>query len=107
MSDKCRPLRTSDLSIVMQANPEEEDDPYRQEYLKGEAEDWAQVLSTDVSVSTKLGNYENCLKTKEWTPLEPGIVEEKTYCKEVGNLVLAKGVAGESGQSELVKVKKK
>jgi len=93
--DKAKP------GIVMQVDPEEEDDPYRQEYLKGEAEDWAQVINTDVSVKTKLGKYEDCIKTKEWTPLEPGIVEQKTYCKEVGNLVLAKGVAGESGQTKL------
>jgi hypothetical protein len=96
--DKAKP------GIVMQADPEEEDDPYRQEYLKGEAEDWAQVIDTDVSVKTKLGKYEDCIKTKEWTPLEPGIVEEKTYCKEVGNLVKAEGVAGESGQTVLTSV---
>jgi len=96
--DKAKP------GIVMQADPEEEDDPYRQEYLKGEAEDWAQVIDTDVSVKTKLGRYEDCIKTKEWTPLEPGIVEQKTYCKEVGNLVKAKGVAGESGQTTLTAI---
>jgi len=96
--DKAKP------GIVMQADPVEEDDPYRQEYLKGEAEDWAQVISTNVSVKTKLGKYEDCIKTKEWTPLEPGIVEEKTYCKEVGNLVKAEGVAGESGQTVLTSV---
>jgi len=96
--DKAKP------GIVMQAEPEEEDDPYRQEYLKGEAEDWAQVISTDVSVRTPAGRYEDCIKTKEWTPLEPGIVEEKTYCKEVGNLVKAEGVAGESGGIELTSV---
>jgi len=92
--------------IIMEANPEV-GDVYRQEYLKGEAEDQAEVLSTTASVTTKLGSFKDCLQTKDFTRLEPGIVENKFYCKEVRNLVLSKGVAGESGQSELVKVKKK
>jgi hypothetical protein len=90
--------------IIMKANPHAKD-AYRQEYLKGEAEDMGEVLGLSDSVSIDLGNYQNCLKIKDWTPLEPGVVEHKFYSKEVGNLILEKKVAGESGQIELIEFK--
>ena len=65
--------------IVMLANPE----PglrYQQEYLEDEAEDWGAVLRLNASVSIDLGEFSNCLVTKEWTPLEPGEIEHKYYC---------------------------
>jgi len=64
-----------------------------------------QVLSIDESVSIGLGSYENCLQTKDWTPLEPEVIEHKFHCREVGNVVLEQKVAGESGQIEIIEVK--
>lgn len=61
---------------------------YRQEYLDGEAEDEAEVISLTEKVKIGLGTYTNCLKTKDTTPLEPDVVEYKYYCKQVGGLVL-------------------
>ncbi len=90
--------------IVMKANAQV-GDAYRQEFLKGEAEDMGEILSITESVSIGLGNYDSCLKTKDWTPLEPDVVENKFYCKELGNVVLEKKVAGESGQIELIEVR--
>ncbi|MFN8487480.1 MAG: hypothetical protein U0350_07805 [Caldilineaceae bacterium] len=92
--------------IIMEANPRV-GDKYRQEYLKGQAEDQAKVLSTTASVKTKFGNFTNCVETRDWTRLEPGIVEHKYYCKEVGNLAFEKSVAGESDQLELVDMQMK
>lgn len=90
--------------IVMKAQPRI-GDTYRQEYLKGEAEGMAEVLATDKPTSTRLGQYQRCLQIKEWAPDEASIVEHKFYCAEVGNLVLAQKVKGESGQVELVEIK--
>ncbi len=87
--------------IIMEGNPQV-GDAYRQEFLKGEAEDMGQVLGLSDSVSIALGNYQNCLKIKDWTPLEPNVAEHKFYSKEIGNLILEKKVAGESGQMELI-----
>ena len=87
--------------IVMKANPQV-GDAYRQEFLKGEAEDMGQVLSLNEVVSIDLGSYENCLQTKDWNPLEPEVVEHKFYSKEVGNLILERKVAGESGEMKLI-----
>lgn len=63
-------------------------DIYRQEYYKGQAEDMAEVLSLGESVIVPLGNFSDCLKTRDYTPLEPSVNEYKYYCPEVGGLVL-------------------
>ena len=78
--------------IVMEANPAV-GDVYRQEYYKGHAEDMAGVLKTGGSVSVPYGTFHGTLVTKEWTPLEPGVVEQKYYVRGVGNLrtVMVKG----------------
>ena len=75
---------------------------YRQEYLACEAEDYGEVLALDALVTAPTGSYTGCLKTHDYTPLEPTINEEKTYCPDVG-LVLSVDVnTGE--KEELQKV---
>ena len=53
-------------------------DFYRQEYDPENAEDMAKVLN--------FGGPDDapCLKTKEWSRLEPGAVEHKYYCTDSG-----------------------
>jgi hypothetical protein len=60
---------------------------YRQEYLKGEAEDRAVVLSTDEMVQTPTGTYTGALLTRETTPLEPDVAELKFYVAGVGQVL--------------------
>ena len=74
---------------------------YRQEYYKGEAEDAAEVLSVDARARVPVGSFEQLLLTKEYTPLEPNVVEHKFYAKRVGP-ILAVTVSGGSGREELV-----
>jgi hypothetical protein len=90
--------------FIMKANPQV-GDAHRMEFLKGQAEDMMEVLSINESVSIGFGNYENCLKLKEWAPLKPALVEHKFYSKGVGNVVIEKKVAGGSGQLELIEMK--
>lgn len=68
---------------VMEANPQI-GDSYYQEYLVGEAEDQAEVLSLTESVSVPYGDYDNCLQTKETTDLELDVLEYKYYAAGVG-----------------------
>ena len=75
---------------------------YRQEDLKGEAEDAAQVLSTDMRVKVPYGRFEHVLVTKDWTPLEPDLLEHKFYAPGVGP-VLAITVKGGSSKAELLR----
>jgi hypothetical protein len=86
--------------IIMLASPRV-GKAYRQEYAPGEAEDMAQVVRTDASVTVKAGRYDKVVVTKEWTPLEPKVVEEKSYAPTVG-FVFKRQAAGGTGQLELV-----
>ncbi len=74
---------------------------YRQEYYKGQAEDAAEVLSVDASEKVPYGSFDHLLETKEYTPLEPKVVEHKYYAKGVGP-ILAITVSGGSDREELV-----
>ncbi|HSU72322.1 MAG TPA: PepSY domain-containing protein [Candidatus Binatia bacterium] len=73
--------------IIMPAHPEI-GKQYRQEYSPGVAEDMAEVIVLDESVTVPAGTYQHCVRTREWTPLEPGVSEEKVYCPDVGMMVL-------------------
>lgn len=89
--------------IIMQANPEI-GAVYRQEYYAGEAEDMAEVASLSESATVAYGSYDDLLVTKEWTPLEPGIAENKYYAAGLG-LVLEEVVEGGTGRVELVDIR--
>jgi hypothetical protein len=86
--------------IVMTAHPRP-GMQYRQEYLKGEAEDSARVLSVDDQAEVKVGHFKHVVLTKEWNPLEPDVLEYKLYARGVGP-VLALTVSGGSDREELV-----
>lgn len=75
---------------------------YRQEYLAGEAEDAAKVLSTDERVGVPYGNFKHALLTKDYTPLHPRLVEYKLYAKGVGP-VLVLGLTTGADREELIR----
>lgn len=90
--------------IIMKAKPVVGEE-YRQEYYKGEAEDMAEVKSLNESVSVKTGTYDGCLKTYEWTPLEPDLKEYKYYAPGTG-MVLETQLEDESLRIKLIEIKK-
>lgn len=61
---------------------------YRQEYYAGQAEDMATVLSLNERVVVPDGNFTNCLKTNDFSPLDPDLQEHKYYCPQVGGMAL-------------------
>jgi len=69
--------------IVMPAEPKV-GDSYRQEYLPGEAEDMAEIVDLNASVTVPYGSFDGCVETKEYTALAPGDVENKYYCPGTG-----------------------
>lgn len=73
--------------IVMHATPPAIGSPYRQEYYACEAEDMAEVVSLSESVTVPYGSFDNCLQTREFTPLEPDANEYKYYRSGVGLLL--------------------
>ena len=87
--------------IIMKAQPAV-GDFYRQEFLLGEAEDVAEVVALNESVTVAAMIYNNCLKTEETSPLEPEALEHKFYALGVGNVLVVDEETGE--RLELVRV---
>ncbi|MEJ8566558.1 hypothetical protein V3330_02865 [Wenzhouxiangellaceae bacterium CH-27] len=73
---------------------------YRQEFLLGDAEDMAQVISLDAQPELGEDNpgdcSNGCLQTREWTPIEPGSSEFKYYQPGVGLVQEADPESGET-----------
>jgi len=88
--------------IVMKAHPAV-GDKYRQEYYKDQAEDMAEVLALNTSANVTYGSFTNCTETKEWTPLERGVVENKYYAPGIG-VVLEQMVKGGTDRMQLVQI---
>jgi hypothetical protein len=77
---------------------------YRQEFLSGVAEDLAKVERLNGRVTVPYGTFSNALVTKEWTALEPGAVERKSYVSGIG-LVLTQEFHGQrTVREELVAI---
>jgi hypothetical protein len=74
---------------------------YRQEYYASQAEDGAQILSLDELAEVPFGSFDHVLLTKDYTPLEPDLLEYKFYAMGVGP-VLAIAISGGSDREELV-----
>jgi hypothetical protein len=95
-------VKGAKAGIVMEAKPNV-GDTYNQEFAKGVAEDKGTVLSLNKTVSVPSGTFSNVLKTKDFSPLEPDIVENKYYAQHVGQ-VKAISVKGESEVETLVQI---
>jgi hypothetical protein len=74
---------------------------YRQTHYAGEEEDRAQVLSADERAEAPAGYFRDAVAIKEWSPLDPKVVEYKLFARGVG-LVRAFEVSGGSGHEELL-----
>jgi hypothetical protein len=68
---------------IMPANPQA-GMPYREEYYFNHAEDRAEITGTGLTVTISFGNYTNCIKTRNWTELEPDLNENKFYAPGIG-----------------------
>ena len=92
----------AEAGIAMPANPVPGME-YRQEYLEGEAEDEAAVITVgEERVEVPYGYYdEDVLMTRDLVPLEPRVQEFKLYAPGVG-LLLAVHTDGDGGREELV-----
>jgi len=87
--------------VIMPADPRA-GITYRQEYRAGEAEDRGRVLALDERVEVPAGSFDRLLMTRDWTPLEPDVVEHKFYARGTGP-VLALDISGGSGREELLR----
>ena len=74
---------------------------FRQEFLKGHAEDHFSVLSLHAVARVPAVTTDRALLTREWTPLEPGVVDHKLYVRGVG-LVDERTIRGGNERNTLV-----
>ncbi|MBI3118760.1 MAG: hypothetical protein HYZ00_08750, partial [Candidatus Hydrogenedentes bacterium] len=72
--------------IVMKANPSV-GDTYRQEFYECIAEDMATVIAVGETFTVPHGTFNNCIRTRDFTPLDPDIEEEKVYAPGVGHIL--------------------
>jgi len=72
---------------------------FRQELAPGVAEDMATVRALGGTVEVPAGLFPDCIRTEDFTPLDPGVSEWKSYAPGVG-LVLEEDEEGE--RTELV-----
>jgi hypothetical protein len=58
-----------------------------QEHFRGHAEDHFKVLRRNASVTVPYRVFDRrALLTKEWTPLEPGVIDHKYYVRGIGQV---------------------
>ena len=86
--------------IVMPADPEV-GVAYRQEFDPGDAEDLAEVVRVGEHADVPVGTFDDVVVIEEWNPLEPDVVEEKSFAPGVG-LVLEVRTVGGDERVELV-----
>jgi hypothetical protein len=77
-------VKGADAGVLMPADPE----PglrYRQEYLKGQAEDNAEIVTIGKErVDVPAGFFDNIVLTRDLVPTEPKVQEMKFYARGVG-----------------------
>jgi hypothetical protein len=88
--------------IIMEAHPQVPD-AYRQEYLKGQAEDTAWIVGTGGSVTVPYGKVHNTIRSLEISVLEPDVVDEKIYAPSIG-IVSERSLTGPKETAKLVSV---
>jgi hypothetical protein len=73
------------VGVLMPAHPKV-GQTARQEFYKGHAEDHFKVLDTSARVKTPRVSSRHALRTREWTPLEKGVVDNKYYVRGYGDV---------------------
>jgi len=87
---------------IMPAGPRATD-AYRQEFLRGEAEDQAWIVQRLFRVRVPYRVVKHLVKSFEWTRLEPEVISMKLYARGLG-IVKEMDMAGGNERFELVAV---
>lgn len=77
-----------------------------QEVSPGQAEDMGEIVELGVTVRVKAGKFENCVKVREWNPLDPENTIEFKYLAPGVGVVLEEEMGSDPARVELHKFKK-
>jgi len=95
-------VKGADAGVMMPANPEA-GVSYRQEYMKGSAEDYAEIMTVgEERVDVPAGFFNRIVLTRDLNRLEPKVQETKYYQRGVG-VVLTMNVNEPGARAVLVK----
>jgi hypothetical protein len=89
--------------LIMEAHPRVPD-AYRQEYLKGQAEDMAWIVTKGGTGAFAHRAVRHLIKSIEFSPLEPHIIDQKLYAPGLG-IVSEIAVSGPKETARLVRVR--
>jgi hypothetical protein len=78
-------------------------DVYRLEFHRGIAEDMTKVISLGQWSDVPYGSFSNVLVTEDWTPLEDGELERKSYAAGIG--LIADEPDGAGAAMQLIQVR--
>ena len=78
---------------------------FQQEHYAGQAEDFFKIVSLDAPVRVPAVSSSRAMRTREWTPLEPGVIDRKYYVRGLGT-VSERTVKGGDEFLELVSFKR-
>jgi hypothetical protein len=95
-------VNDAEPGIIMEADPRVPD-AYRQEYLKGEAEDTAWIVIRGGSVTVPYATVHQVLTSLEFARIEPDVIDQKIYAPGIG-IVMETALTGEAEVARLVKV---
>jgi len=77
----------SEAGILLPFDPQP-GDIFRQEFAQTDAEDAIEIMAIDATEAAPGGSCNgNCLLTRDFTPLEPGVAENKYYVPGIGLIV--------------------
>ena len=88
--------------LIMEAAPKVPD-AYRQEYLRGRAEDTAWIVGGPRSLTVPYGVVHHVVTSLEATRIEPGLYDKKVYAPGVG-IVLERALTGHAETAVLVRM---
>ena len=88
--------------IIMLANPQIPH-AYRQEFLRGQAEDTAWIINRGGTLHVPYGTVHHDLRTLEFARIEPGVVDQKIYAPGIG-IVSETALTGPRETARLVRM---
>jgi hypothetical protein len=79
-------VRGARPGVIMPAHPQV-GDSFAQEHFPGHAEDHFKIVTKRASVSVPYRIFRgHVMLTREWTPLEPGVIDHKYYVRGIGQV---------------------
>lgn len=88
--------------VYMPAQPQT-NERFRQEWYQGQAEDTFRPIDLSTSATVPFGRFTGALRTEETTALEPDVVDNKLFARNIGQLIET-AVKGPKEKLSLVEV---